>query len=131
MTPHDLAAWAERAKPEEQRAVLEAAWPVLRPEPPAVLSGGMDTMRASVIARAEWRGIRARFTSMLDAEAWESAALMLVPEGWEVAMYFATAPFRPDVHLENEATRIKWEPPVTGNAATTALALIAAIARAQ
>ena len=30
MTPHDLAAWAERAKPEEQRAVMDAAWRMLR-----------------------------------------------------------------------------------------------------
>lgn len=124
MTPHDLAAWAERAKPEEQRAVLEAAWPVLRPEPPAVLSGGMDTMRASVIARAEWRGIRARFTTMLDAEAWESAALMLVPDGcrWSYNSHWGTA--------------ILWQnggigPQARGASPVPALALIAAIARAQ
>ncbi len=124
MTPHDLAAWAEKASPEEQRAVLEEAWPVLHPEPSAVLSGDMDTMHASVIARAEWRGLRARFTTMLDAEAWESAALMLVPDGWSWRMV-------EDLDLPGRASIVKNSGLYFAEATTPALALCAAILRAK
>ena len=123
MTPHDLAAWAERAKPEEQRAVLEKVFALLKPEPPK------GNSLAPTRQWRVWEDDKILFTAMLAIGAYESAALMLVPEGWEVSMYFAMASFRPEVQLENEATRIKWEPPITGNASTPALALIAAIVR--
>ena len=108
MTPHDLAAWAERAKPDEQRAVLDAAWRMLR---------GDEYTRTGVNKYYD-------FTAMLDAEAWESAALMLVPEGyshWNVGGRYQDYGAQVVVGIQE----------YFGQASTPALALIAAIARVQ
>lgn len=121
MTPHDLAAWAERAKPEDQRVVLEAAYNLRYGGLPA----DIQYLHASCIAFNQDAADHAeRFTTMLDAEAWESAALMLVPDGcrWSYNSHWGTA--------------ILWQnggigPQARGASPVPALALIAAIARAQ
>jgi hypothetical protein len=67
-----LAERVERAEAAEQRAMLEEAWLAIHHEgyPPEDAS---DTCRKCD-----------RFDKLLEAEAYESAALMLVPEGWVV-----------------------------------------------
>jgi hypothetical protein len=68
---HSLAASAEAADPSEQREVLIAAWEHLFPAP--------DRYRRRQRERIEhWR----KFAKMLDAEAYESAAIMLVDPLW-------------------------------------------------
>lgn len=121
MTPHDLAARAERAKPEEQRVVLEAAYNLRYGGLPA----DIQYLHASCIAFNQDAADHAeRFTTMLDAEAWESAALMLLPEGWSWRMV-------EDLDLPGRASIVKNSGLYFAEATTPALALIAAIARAQ
>lgn len=61
----DLIARLEAATADQQRELLLEAFDELYPQ-------HLDTT------------VRARFIIMLDAEAYESAALTLVPEGWQV-----------------------------------------------
>ena len=122
MTPHDLAAWAERAKPEEQRAVLEAAYNLRYGGLPA----DIQYLHASRIAFNQDAADHAEhFTVMLDAEAYESAALMLVPDGaaWKMQTDFGL-PGRASIYSASKDNFY------TTDASTPALALIAACARA-
>jgi hypothetical protein len=64
-----------------------------------------------------------RFAAMLDAQAWTSAAEMLVPEGWEWTLTEAG-------HCEMIRDRQRG-PMVEGNAAHPSLALLSAIMRAE
>jgi hypothetical protein len=66
---------------------------------------------------------KVRFDRMLDAEAWTSAAEMLVPEGWEWTLTEAG-------HCEMTRDRQRG-PIVEGNAAHPSLALLSAILRAE
>jgi len=68
------------------------------------------------------------YTSSLDA------AMTLVPEGWDGALYLATDTHKPSVQLETPAMRSAFSMDyegVNGTAETLALALCAAALRAQ
>jgi hypothetical protein len=118
---HSLAARAEAADPSEQREVLIAAWEHLFP---------------------------ARYSRMIVAEAYESAAMMLVPEGWQVAALeqnWRTGLWRAQLIPVPSATLIAafdrgetvgWNTADapdsgTGGIVTPALALVAACLRAR
>jgi hypothetical protein len=67
------------------------------------------------------------YTASLDA------AMTLVPEGWEVALYWGMSGFKPEAQLERDELRLKnpgFEP-ISGTAETIALALCAAALRAR
>ena len=61
-----MAERVEQAGPEQQRELLGDAWELIAP----LAFGPLCADRA------------ARFDSLLDAEGFESAALLLVPDGW-------------------------------------------------
>lgn len=114
MTLHDLAARCESAAEAEQRELLDEAWDAVAPMFP----------RDLLADRA------ARFGRMFDAEAYESAALMLVPEGWAWMAgcaagetFFATLSPTDESGIEADM--------IDTNAATPALALCAAALRAR
>ena len=78
-TPNDLTALAARmqeAQAEEQRELLEAAYKLLNPRK------GLGWDRA--IQHADKQ---CRFDSMIYGQAYESAALMLIPDGFDWAMF--------------------------------------------
>ena len=58
-----------------EREVLEALWRKVNPQP---FNGHIGPSPAW----KEWVHARRCFTAMLDAKAYESAALLLVPDGW-------------------------------------------------
>lgn len=55
----------------------------------------------------------------------------LVPEGWEVSLYWGYPNSKPEAQLENQAIRDVFGVPVVGQAATPAIALCAAALRAN
>lgn len=125
-TPNnDLAALAARmqeAQAKEQRELLEAAWCAVFGEPVS-----RELLIISMLDPHYHRLIK-----MLDAEAYESAALMLVPDGWLVMAINAGCnnPTAPDF---NKATALICEgtPEAIGDAepieaSTTALAIASA-----
>lgn len=60
------------------------------------------------------------------------AAATLVPDGYDVSLYWGLPGFKPQAQLETEATRrAEWMDLVNGEAATPALALCAASLRAR
>lgn len=69
-----LAERIEAAGVDEQRAMLEEAWAAIYGVPSGVAASD----------KRVWHWLR--FVNMLDAEAYESAAMMLVPEGMRVAI---------------------------------------------
>lgn len=71
-----------------------------------------------------WPRLR-RYTASLDA------ALALVPEGWELALYGATDGCKPQAQLETPEMRADWRNPIDGEASSLALALTAAALRAR
>jgi hypothetical protein len=80
MTARDMLALAERAEKadaSEQGAILEGAW--------LLLNGGWnlrDVSDASIDGFMSWERAKRPFDRMLGAEAYESAAMTLLPEGW-------------------------------------------------
>lgn len=126
-----LAERIEAAGVDEQLAMLEEAFEALFPAPDSGRSPDDGYGWAATVAKnpafIAWCNLKQRFTAMLDAEAYESAAMMLVPEGcsWELMMS-RTA-------IEAEAFIWDMTDLGTGNrgiAATPALALAAAAIRA-
>lgn len=65
------------------------------------------------------------YTASLDAAA------SLVPEGWECALYWGVKNFAPEAQLERQDRHEIFSDPLTGTAATPALALTAAALRAM
>jgi hypothetical protein len=115
---HSLTAWAEAADPSEQREVLIAAWVAINgPD----LAGGWATPDGGCGTNARWK-----FDRMIDAEAYESAAMMLLPARHNREHRVPVAS-RPEVYLWEPGT----VPPFTGRAATEALALVAACLKAR
>jgi hypothetical protein len=113
---HSLAARAEAADPSEQREVLIEALHVLHPMPDPNVRGSFD----------QWNGFQARYSRMIVAEAYESAAMMLLPPRHNREHRVPVAS-RPEVYLWEPGT----VPPFTGRAATEALALVAACLKAR
>jgi len=118
-----LSSRMEQASPEQQRELLEEAAKAIHPEP--------------------W--LWARFLKFLDCGAYESAALMLVPEGAQLAIYTDWAltagyPKNPDgsVTITDDMPRGVWVRSygwgefenIDGEARTMALALAAFAIRA-
>lgn len=129
----DLADRCEKADASEQRAVLEAAYLIINPERDTTVEGHF-----------EWLP----FERMLDAEAYESAAMMLVPEGWNIRIEQTSKGQRDDntsgeelyawaAHLihDNDTGYANRKRSIHGwkhaYAATPALALVAACCRAR
>lgn len=129
----ELAERCERAKKPDQYKLIETAWLLLNPEPiePSVdllvaPTGGPRTFDPT---KAKWAKAAQRLQDTLDAEAYESAALMLVPEGWSANCNFyrdGTA----YVKLYFPVAFAK-EQQACGDASTPALALSAAALRAH
>lgn len=71
------------------------------------------------------------FRGLIEAQAYLDAAMTLVPEGWEVALYYGVRIFKPEAQLETEERRIQGSKPISGMAETIALALCAAALRAR
>jgi len=127
----DLAERIEAAGVDAQRAMLADAFAYIHK---------MD----DGLAPSDWSALNwpfaDRFTAMLDAEAYESAAMMLVPEGWRPYTLDMSVKGRSRWSLEGPKT--KWETdddgmPCAGDdwfaqgiAATPDLALSAAAIRA-
>ena len=80
----DLAARIEAAEAGEQRELLEEAWEECCRE-----SLSFRRFACTTIPGGDGWTMTGRFIRMIDAGAYESAALMLVPEGrdWSVAMH--------------------------------------------
>jgi hypothetical protein len=120
---HSLAARAEAADPSEQREVLNAAFRAIHGEKPPRVLGGSDAL-------TNWLLRYNPFFKMLDAEAYESAAMMLLPEGFRFSLDNAFggggavcgAIVNNTVFAKNAKT---------GDASTPALALVAASLRAS
>ena len=121
----ELLLLAERVEAAEanSRELMCAAYKAVFPE---VSSGAWDAIDA-------WDAGYDRFCGMLDAGAYESAALTIVPEGWGYSLgsgWVVSA--KPDVAFtfyrgHGRGVRIEFR----GDAATPALALLAAICRAR
>jgi hypothetical protein len=73
MTMKELAERVENATADEQRTILGEVWHTLFPRPSEL-----------VASPQHWNKRLNRFRKMLDAEAFESAAMTLAPEGWHL-----------------------------------------------
>jgi len=73
-----------------------------------------------------WKGANhlARFDDLLQTGAFLEAAYMLVPDGWEVSLYWGCRGFLPEAQMETEETRSKWQEPYSASGDTPALALL-------
>lgn len=124
MTILELAERCEKATADDQRDLLAQAWQAVRgPKPDSDYQPRRTPMFSPDWER--WVERDCRFSNLLQAEAYESAAMMLVPEGWTGII---------PVTGGDEA----WLWPKGGtfkgfrvNAATPALALTAACLRAN
>lgn len=116
----DLIARLEAATADEQRELLLEAFEAIHPYP------GPDHYLKPDIDWT-WDRLRERFVKMLDAEAYESAALTLVPEGWNWAVWMRHDWRKHSAqvwHRERESSTKH------GDAATPALAIVIAALRA-
>ncbi len=75
MTPTELAARCESAKADEQRELIELAFRLIHGEKPERIPGGSPEWLA-------WLDKHNLIVDMLDAHAYESAVIMLVPKGY-------------------------------------------------
>lgn len=126
----ELARRAQSAASDDQEDVLREAWKLANPALPSTDDRWFD-----------WYQDCAQFEAMRECGAFESAALMLVPEGWR--------PYSADMSIEGrtrwmlEGPKARWEDDEDGylvagsdwylsaSAATPALALAAAALRAR
>ena len=126
------------ATADQQRELLLEAFDALHPYPGPehYLKGGIDEIDWT------WDRLRQRFLAMLDAEAYESAALTLVPEGWRMAALCQRDPWF--CRLETDdfesvtwgkggdwITEVTSGNEATANAPTPALAIVIAALRAK
>lgn len=116
-----LSQQCETAGPEETRGLLKDASKLLHPEwwwPTQTVEGCEVSIP---------------FFDLLDIntqEAFLGAAMMLVPEGWETAIYLGGE--NANVQMETEAMRQRIDFfPIDATAATPALALVSAILLAE
>ncbi len=123
----DLLARVEAAEAGEQRALLSEAFGELFPEPSADWRSNYAEERE---AWNSWSMRRSAFRRMLDASAFESAAMMLVPEGRKVMLGEELKDVRWRATLSHyDAGDLVWRHPFAF-APTPALALTAACLRA-
>jgi hypothetical protein len=111
----ELAERCEAATAEQQRELLEDAWAAIHGRAPRRNRGGDNAVN--------------RFVSMIDAKAYESAAMTLVPEG----LHFGLGDFYDIKCAWAWCGRMSGTLAIDeeiGSAATTALALCAAAMRA-
>lgn len=87
-----LAARAEGAEAEEQREMILRAWAAVNPAPsirvnrqPDGTPWPGDGIGPYTIDYTAWSARRRKLSAMLDAGAYESAAIMLIPEGWRLS----------------------------------------------
>ena len=72
------------------------------------------------------------FKKMIDADAFESAAKFLVPDGWDVSLYWGVPGFKPCAQIETEDMRENWNlEPISSEAQTIGLALTASCLKAH
>lgn len=113
-----LAEQVERASPEMQGRLIEQAWDVLARH-------SVEFRRFALAPLSGFDNNAAKFAMALEARAFESAALMLAPEGWEYTLMNANG--YPEATLTNHAIqRTVWAP-----GETLSLALCAAALRAR
>lgn len=115
----DLATRLEQGTAEQQQELLEEAWDTIAP-----------------LRGIAWASVNAgRFGRMIDAEAYESAALTLVPEGegrWPQVYYVGPNPNDQRYgHRWSVWEKGKIEPHKGHNKDSSALALAAAALRAR
>jgi hypothetical protein len=104
----ELAERCEKAGAEEQRALLDEAWDALGPA-------------------VNWTAAQARrFGMMMDADAYESAAMLLVPEGWDYLICRVDGEIQCEIGPSNSFKNVGLV-----NAATPALAICASSLRAR
>ena len=108
---------------EPTREMLWEAWQGVMMQD---LGGGDENSQRSLYSH------QCRYLALLDAEAWASAVEMLVPEGWEWALYGPTDGFRAQAQLETSAMRAKPDfEPVSAFGEHIALALAIACLKAR
>jgi hypothetical protein len=118
---NELIARLEAATADHQRELLFEAFEAVHPYP------GHEHYLVDEIDWT-WDRLRQPFIAMLDAEAYESAALTLVPEGWNWGIFMRHDWPKQNAqvwHREREASTKH------GEAATPALAIAAATLRAK
>ena len=138
----DLIEKLERAE-GPSRELFEEVFALCFPKPPSYTKAaqikdfGDEYLAELSKAVVVWAESKARFNRMLDAEAWESAALTLVPEGclfvlktlWDADK---TAGYAIIQHYAPTSTGGKrYDGETTGLAATPAIALCIATLRAK
>lgn len=126
------------SEPTDQRKALEEAfraiWPMPNREDEPEWQGP-GTLREPLYHH--WKVREVRFTAMLDAEAWLSAAEMLVPEGfmWEIGVYNNEDGFSSGIYARvskycgGDGPRFEFDD--RGEGTTPALALLSAILAAR
>jgi hypothetical protein len=129
----EMAERCERAEPSEQRALLTQAFEVVHGRQ---LAAGWETEDGRCETNA-----RLKFDRMLEAGAFESAAMTLVPEGWAVersGWHTIAEPHHAGFELwqyrknaDGEYRHSSSETITKGSAVTAALALCAAALRAR
>ena len=97
-----------------------AAWPKPR-------RGGTD----GGVEYAAWWQRRDRFACMLEAEAWESAAVMLVPDGYGGSLAWVSAHSQAQAQIWSSGNPFENATSSIGVAVHPALALAAAALRAR
>lgn len=120
----DLASRCEAADASEQRELLEAAYE-------AVSGSSLYRDVVSTVDAVEGNAERAsQFTAMLEVEAYESAAMQLLPEGQGRGCFFMSRDSFGRTHC-NAWTDVEFNRKVHASAATPALALCAASLKAR
>jgi len=132
--PNNLPHRVEEAGAEDQRALLEEAFELIFPRPHSLMmrvqepDATDEELKALSTAIVAWRNTRNNFLAMLDASAWESAAMMLKPDGSRIEF----------IEMEDGrgAARVLWPgearlPDLEPLYSTLALALLAAILKAK
>ena len=126
MTDKELIAKLQKAK-GPSRELLQEAWTAMFPMPEGPQLEGVGEWGL-------WRERKRRFIAMLDAEAYESAALTLVPEEWTYVSLEICARHLPGQHCHASVERMLDEQEdvrVSGYAKTPALAIVIAALRAK
>ena len=117
MQTSELIARFETATADQQRELLSEAWLAINGPSPGLWNDGFS----------EWIERKAIFDTLLDAEAYESAALTLVPADWHLSLNGVNDSW----HATINDTRFGKAGFETGYAPTPALAIVIARLRAR
>ena len=109
----------ENATPDQQRQMLYEAWDALNPLP-----------RQEMSFRYAWGVKRVQFDAMIDAGAFESAAMTFIPEGWSYGFTDRRATY-PGMRVNAQMWTAEPASTIHGDATTPALAIAAACVRVE